>query len=272
VTLAKAYAKINLALVVGPLRADGLHEIVTVVQRVDLHDDVELEPARGLSVEGFPEDTLVERALDELATVADVAPDWHVRIEKRIPVAAGLGGGSADAAAALLLANALLPSPLALAQLHELAARVGSDVPCLLRVGPQLATGAGTDLTALELPSDYVVLLLLPQGHVKESTASVYRAFDERSGAEGFDERSDALRDALARVREPRDLRSLPASDLAASPLAGGLLRHGAFRVDVTGAGPVMYGLFEDDEAAARASRALEDVGATWLARPIAGP
>ena len=108
----KAYAKVNLALVVGELRPDGLHEVATVLQRIDLADDVELEPADGLTVEGFPEDTLVRTALERLAEEAGVEPAWRVRITKRIPVAAGLGGGSADAGAVLAAANAALERPL----------------------------------------------------------------------------------------------------------------------------------------------------------------
>ena len=109
---ARAYAKINLALVVGPLREDGKHEVVTVLQRIDLHDDIALAPADELVVDGFAGDAIVEKALEALARAAGVEPRWRVRIEKRIPVAAGLGGGSADAAAALLLTNALVPRPL----------------------------------------------------------------------------------------------------------------------------------------------------------------
>ena len=102
----RAFAKINLALVVGPRRADGKHEVVTVLQRIDLHDEIEVEPADALVVDGFADDTIVREALLALADVAGVAPRWRVRIEKRIPVAAGLGGGSSDAATALQLANA----------------------------------------------------------------------------------------------------------------------------------------------------------------------
>ena len=86
-----AAAKINLALVVGPRRDDGLHEVATVLQRIDLADRVAVEPAPRLRVEGFPEDTLVRSALEALAAAARVEPHWEARIRKRIPVAAGLG-------------------------------------------------------------------------------------------------------------------------------------------------------------------------------------
>src|SRR5512133_1450901 len=102
---ASASAKINLALVVGPRRDDGRHEVATVLQRIDLADRIAVEPARELSVKGFAEDTLLRRALEELAAAAGTEPRWAARIWKEIPVAAGLGGGSSDAATALRLAN-----------------------------------------------------------------------------------------------------------------------------------------------------------------------
>ena len=111
-TRASATAKVNLALVVGPARADGKHEVVTVLQRLALADRVELTPGDGLTVEGFAEDTLVRAALTSLALEAGVRPRWRARISKHIPVASGLGGGSSDAATALLLANATLDEPL----------------------------------------------------------------------------------------------------------------------------------------------------------------
>ena len=122
-------AKINLALVVGEARPDGFHEVATVMQRIDLLDRLSLEPDESFSVRGFADDTLVSLALERLAAAAGVEPRWRVRIEKRIPVAAGLGGGSADAAAALVLANQTLTDPLEADALAELAAGVGSDVP-----------------------------------------------------------------------------------------------------------------------------------------------
>jgi 4-diphosphocytidyl-2-C-methyl-D-erythritol kinase len=271
-TETRAPAKINLALVVGARRLDGKHEVATVLQAIDLCDDVALESAEELSVDGFAEDTLVRDALEAVAREAGVEPAWRARIEKRIPVAAGLGGGSSDAAAALQLANAMLGQPLSAEALHGIAARLGSDVPFFLTSGPQLATGDGSDLEPVTLPTGYVVLVVLPEGERKESTASVYASFDERAGEPGFERRRDHLLQALESVAGARDLAGLPPNDLAWSALSEELVRLGAFRADVTGAGPAVYGLFEDEPAARRAAGSLRRVGPTWLARPVREP
>jgi 4-diphosphocytidyl-2-C-methyl-D-erythritol kinase len=265
---APATAKLNLALVVGPHRADGRHEVTTVLQRLDLADRVAVEPGPELRVEGFPDDTLVRGALETLAAAAGTEPRWHVRIWKRIPVAAGLGGGSSDAATALRLANETLPSPLAPEKLHELAAGLGADVPFFLTSGPQLGEGSGAGLTPLELPQDYWVLLFLPHDARKESTAAVYAEFDARDGDNGFAERRAALEHGLAKVRRPRDLAALPPNDLASSPFAAELLELGAFRADVSGAGPVVYGLFHHREQPKSAERELRRHGRTWISVP----
>ncbi len=263
-----ATAKLNLALVVGPRLEEGKHEVATVLQRLDLADRVALEPAPRLRVEGFAEDTLVRAALESLASAAGVSPGWRARITKKIPVAAGLGGGSSDAATALRLANATLAQPLAPGRLHDLAAALGSDVAFFLSDGPQLGEGDGSRLTPLDLPQDYFVLLLLPLGPAKPSTAAVYERFDARAGEAGWPERRAALDAALAAVRRPRDLAALPPNDLVSSPLAEELLANGAFRADVTGAGPVLYGLFHHRAAALAAKRALARYGRVWFTVP----
>jgi 4-diphosphocytidyl-2-C-methyl-D-erythritol kinase len=256
-----APAKLNLALVVGPSRPDGRHEVVTVMQRISIADRIRLEPADELRVDGFAQDTLVARALERLAAASGAAHAWRVEIDKQIPVAAGLGGGSSDAAAALSLANGTLPRPLAGADLHELAAALGADVPFFLTEGPQLAEGDGTVLQPLALPQEYWVLVLLPHGETKGSTAAVYEAFD---GEDGFAERRGALLNALA----VGDLPALPPNDLASSPLADELRSLGAFRADVSGAGPAVYGLFVEQAEALAAHAALAERGRTWIAAP----
>ncbi len=210
-------AKINLALVVGPTRGDGKHEVATVLQRVDLGDRVTIAPAPTLAVSGFPGDTIVRDALTALASAAGVEPRWQATIAKRIPVAAGLGGGSSDAATALRLANGLLDRPLAPAELSALAATIGADVPFFLADGPQLGRGDGAELEPLELPQDYWIVLALPHGAVKRSTAEVYRSFDERAGhrrlggtaggpGAGARRRSACSRPRGAAVQRPRVL------------------------------------------------------------------
>jgi 4-diphosphocytidyl-2-C-methyl-D-erythritol kinase len=268
VTRAPSTAKLNLALVVGPSREDGRHEVATVLQRIDLADRVSVEPASALRVEGFPEDTLVRSALQSLAAAAGVEPRWEARIWKRIPVAAGLGGGSSDAATALRLANDTLTEPLPAEALGRLATRLGADVPFFLSSGPQLGEGVGADLTPLDLPQDYWIVLVLPRKAGKASTAAVYAAFDERRDEQGYPERRARLAEALSAVRRPRDLAHLPPNDLAFSPVADELRELGAFRADVTGAGPAVYGLFHHRDEAATAERRLRSRGRTWLTVP----
>ena len=267
-TRAAAPAKVNLALVAGPKREDGKHEIATVLQRIDLGDRITLVPSERLAVTGFPGDTIVHDALTRLAEAAGVPPRWQATIRKRIPVASGLGGGSSDAATALRLANATLPAPLSPPDLHALAAELGADVPFFLADGPQLGRGDGSELEPLDLPQDFWIVLVLPHAREKSSTAAVYDGFDRRGGADGWRDRLHELERTLAAVRRPRDLAALPPNDLASSPLADDLRRLGAFRADVTGAGPAVYGLFHHRRHADAARRALRAAGRTWLTVP----
>ncbi len=263
-----APGKVNLALVVGPIRDDGKHELITLYQRVALSDRLVVERASSLSVSGFADDTLVTRALAVLSAAAGETVTFSARIWKQVPVAAGLGGGSSDAATALRLANDLLDQPLGSERLVRLGAALGADVPFFLTDGPQLGSGDGTELSPVQLPQDYWILLLLPHGADKSSTAAVYADFDRRGGGDGFDRRRDELLEALAAVQRSRDLEHLPANDLVSSPLAGRLRELGAFRADVTGAGPTVYGLFLHEELARSAQHGLEGLGSTWITAP----
>ena len=261
---AQAPAKLNLALVVGPLRDDGKHEIVSLMAPLGLADQIELDSAEELRVTGFDDDTLVRGSLEALARAADTEPRWRVTIHKQIPVAAGLGGGSSDAAAALRLANETLDEPLSDERLHELAVALGADIPFFLSPGPKLAHGDGTVLEPFELSADFVVVILLVRGAAKSSTGAVYGEFDARGGERGFEARVAAFEHALHRG----DLADLPRNDLASSPHAARLEELGAFRADVTGAGPAVYGLFRDGDTAANAARALDPLGRVWVDKP----
>jgi 4-diphosphocytidyl-2-C-methyl-D-erythritol kinase len=268
-----APAKINLALLVGPRRADGFHEIATVLQRIDLCDSVTLEPAAELAVEGYRRDTLVRSALAKLAAEAGDGVAWHIQLEKRIPLAAGLGGGSADAGASLALANRTLRAPLPVDTLSALAAQVGADVPFFLTPGPKLAEGRGERLRALDLPQDYWVLIALPRFARKGSTADIYRRFDELGVPEEFETRRTRLLEALAGARRPRDFASFPPNDLGAASgrpaLVDELYERGAFRADVSGAGPAIYALFQHRPQAERAARGVRARARVWVVAPV---
>ncbi len=266
-------AKINLALLVGERRDDGLHEVATVLQRIDLCDRLELGPENGLAVEGFSGDTLVRSALEGLAAAAGVEPRWRVRLEKRIPLSAGLGGGSADAAAALALANATLRDPLPPDRLVAIAATVGSDVPFFLEPGPKLAEGAGERLTRIDLPQDFWIVVALLRGAAKHSSGAVYARHDELGAATGFGDRRSALLAALESCLTARDIAALPPNDLAAAAgrpaIVDELARAGAFRADVSGAGPAVYALFESRRQADAAARRARRSARVWVTTPV---
>ncbi|HXD54281.1 MAG TPA: hypothetical protein VN618_05980 [Solirubrobacteraceae bacterium] len=208
---ALAPAKINLGLFVGPVReSDGRHRLATVMQSISLADELILEaaPAGGVAdevicpeVPGPPEQNLAALALREFrARTGWQAPPLRLRIEKRIPVAAGLGGGSADAAAALRLAHAA--SGLGDEQLLlAIAAGLGADVPAQVSPGRWLAGGAGEQLTRLPAPRLAFGLLVLPADFAL-STAEVYAEADRlgltRDG-EAIARAHEELGDALAR-------------------------------------------------------------------------
>jgi 4-diphosphocytidyl-2-C-methyl-D-erythritol kinase len=210
----------------------------------------------------------VTAALRELAQAAGLEPRWHVRIEKKIPVASGLGGGSSDAATALRLANETLPESLPSEALLRIAAGLGSDVAFFLVDGPQLGSGDGSELEPVDIPQDFWVVVLLPRDAAKTSTADVYAAFDTRKDVVGFAERRQALLDGLARVERPRDLAGLPPNDLASSLLVEAIRATGAFRADASGAGPALYGLYHQRRDATAAGRTLRPLGRIWVAAP----
>jgi 4-diphosphocytidyl-2C-methyl-D-erythritol kinase len=168
----------------------------------------------------------------------------------------------------LRLANELRADPYPADELRTCARALGADVPYFLEDGPQLGTGDGSDLESLELPQDYWVLLVLPGTIAKSNTQQVYAEFDARRGERGYGERRAALLAALERVKRPRDLVELPPNDLASSPLARQLIALGAFRADVSGAGPTVYALFLHGHQARAAKNRISPEGRTWLTAP----
>ena len=167
-----APAKVNLALVVGPIRADGKHEVATVLERVELADTLGLREADATTVDGFPDDTLVRAALDAVSDASGTDAGAS-------PRGSSSGSPSPRASAAARATQpprwrsrtACSERPSRATRLHELASALGADVPFFLQEGPQLATGDGTTLEPIELPRDYAVLLALPNGVDQELDA-----------------------------------------------------------------------------------------------------
>lgn len=182
---AHAPAKINLVLNVGPRREDGFHELATVYQAISLFDEVTVNPAQelmveveGLGAEHVPTDgtNLAVRAVNALAERTGVDPRVRLRIRKNIPVAGGMAGGSADAAATLLACDALWGTTMTREELAEIAAELGSDVPFSLFGGTAVGTGRGEALTPVLARGSYSWVVVLTEDHL--STPAVYAELD----------------------------------------------------------------------------------------------
>jgi 4-diphosphocytidyl-2-C-methyl-D-erythritol kinase len=289
---ARAPAKVNAQLAVGPLRADGFHELRTVYLAVSLFDTVTAAPGERLAVTVtgidagvVPTDrrNLVWRAAELLAAHAGVRADATITIAKSIPAAAGLAGGSADAAAALVALDALWGTRAARADLDLLAAQLGSDVPFSLLGGVALGAGRGEQLSPVlaRTPSHWV-LGIAGDGL---STPAVYAELD-RLRALGTVPGGEPLASAdpvIAALRNgpPSALAGVLSNDLQAPALAlrpalGRALTAataaGALTALVSGSGPTVAALAQDEQAAIRLAAELAGAGVFRTVRAVHGP
>jgi 4-diphosphocytidyl-2-C-methyl-D-erythritol kinase len=254
-------AKVNLGLWVGRKRADGFHDIVTVVAPVDLADRIAITRTRaGIEVScdspGAPSgpDNLAWRAAAAFFAAARVTEGCRIDIAKRIPVGGGLGGGSANAATVLTGLNRLFGVPLDRRRLRELGAPLGSDVPAFLIGGPAIARGRGDRLRRIRLPR--INLLLCFPGH-PVSTAWAYAEIDrQRRAGKGLTRpvispkilcaalrrnEPDKVAAQLKNSFEPVVFRRFPTLRRAKEQL----LRHGALAASLSGSGSTVYGLVQ---------------------------
>jgi 4-diphosphocytidyl-2-C-methyl-D-erythritol kinase len=263
----RAPAKLNLCLFVGPLRADGLHEIGSIFEPLELADILRVSEAEDAGDEvvcrQIPGPNLVEKALAAMRESGWESPPLRVEVEKRVPIAAGLGGGSADAAAVLRLARGELEG------IRTLAASVGADVPSQLQPRPCLVSGAGEVVEPIQPPGDHGVVLV-PQS-MGLTTAEVYAEADRLGLSRGEAEIEvirRKLRDAVAEGASPLSypehlINDLEQAAISLRPEIGDALAAlsgaGAAHAMVTGSGPTAFGLFGDRAAADRAAAALAE-------------
>ena len=271
--LLRACAKVNYALEVKGLRGDGYHEISSVLQSVSLADELEIERSRGgfelfFEPEGVEigplEENTVYKAWALLWETSGHELPTRIRLHKKIPAGAGLGGGSADAAAVLVGMNELFDLGLDAEQLRTIGARIGADVPFCLSGGTALAQGVGETLTPLPAPPAHRLLIAKPERGA--DTGGIYRAYDERDsgGIASADQVVAALRSgsltelagALGNDLEPVTTRLVP--EVAAHKRE--MLRAGALGAATTGTGTAIYGIFDaesgDSPAAVASLRA----------------
>ncbi|MBF6215312.1 4-(cytidine 5'-diphospho)-2-C-methyl-D-erythritol kinase [Nocardia puris] len=285
----RAPSKVNLHLGVGDLRPDGYHDLTTVFQALSLGDDLELAPAAALTVrvtgEGaseVPTDraNLVWKAAVRLAHLAGRAPLVEITIAKGIPVAGGMAGGSADAAAALVGLNELWDIGLSRDELSSVAAELGSDVPFALHGGTALGTGRGERLLPVLSRNTFHWVLALAKGGL--STPSVFAELD-RLREQGDPPRlgePQQLMQALA-SGDPHQLAPLLGNDLQAAAvslrpelrrtLRGGVTA-GALAGLVSGSGPTCAFLCESEEAAVSVAAELAGAGVARGIRTANGP
>jgi 4-diphosphocytidyl-2-C-methyl-D-erythritol kinase len=271
-----SYAKVNLGLEVLGTRDDGYHELRTLFQTVDLHDDVHLRPTRrDISVRcahpAVPEDAtnLAWRAADALRRHARVAAGVEIRIEKRIPVAGGLGGGSSNAAATLLALDHLWGVGLGLDGLQPLARRLGADVPYFLYGGTALGLARGDEIYPLRRQVRAHVVIVDPGRPV--STAAVFARVDASLTPR---ENSNTIFRFVSRDLEGKEAFPVLANDLERAALEeapdlarvvgrirDALVREGALLASLSGSGSSYFGVFDDPQRARRAHATLASQG-----------
>jgi len=278
-----APAKINLYLAVGARRSDGLHEVETVMQSVSLADELIVDPAGVVSFDvepagAAPEDdsNLVVKAVRAIAGAAGRSEGAAIRLLKRIPSGAGLGGGSADAAATLVALNELWSCGISRKALEKIGAGIGADVPFCVRGGTAVGSGAGERIGPLVVREVLSWVIAMPPAPL--STAEVYEAHDALDGSDRLESDPSELADALARGELSR-IASLLRNDLEEAAAASmpslllirdALAGAGALGVVMSGSGSAWCGLARSAAHAEEIASAVRaNVDRVWVVRSL---
>ena len=276
-----ALAKVNLALSVRGLRSDGYHQIESVMQTIDLADEVRIRPLRwGLRLTCHPslsiplDRNLAYKAAELFFRVTSLRGGAEIVIRKRIPVAAGLGGGSADAAATLILLNDAHGNPLSPLQLEELGGQLGSDVPFAMRQGTAWVAGRGEQVTSLTHSCSFHLVLAKPVGTFL-STRDVYTRYQPK-------EESPNTMPAIVKALKSNDIATMAGllfNDLeetacrmlpSIASIKQELRQQGAVVALLSGSGPTVFGVFQQENEAVRVAQTLAAKGYwTVAAHPV---
>lgn len=291
VAIADAPGKVNLFFKVGPLNEDGFHDVASLYLAVNLRETVtaQLSTEYAVKVSGSlgdfqllavptDESNLVVKVAKQIKALAGTPEAIKVAlgIDKHVPVAGGMGGGSADAAAALVAVNQLLAASLDDEKLHEIAAELGSDVPFSLTGGAAIGLGKGDQLTAVEgVAPIHLVLIFDEQGL---STPQVYKRLDELRASRAEQIESPEINRNILRALQngnPFEIAELLHNDLEEAALSlrpdlqikmTTVLQHGAIRAMVSGSGPTILALAASEVAAEQIARSLRELGYNAIA------
>jgi 4-diphosphocytidyl-2-C-methyl-D-erythritol kinase len=260
----QAPAKLNVMLKVTGKRADGYHNIVSVMVPVSLYDDIEVCMAEtagiGLTCRGLPlpsgSENLAVRAAEAFYREAEISPRMHLTLDKKIPVAAGLGGGSSDAAYTLLALNDLHGRPLPFARLIKIASELGADVPFFLYQKPCLATGIGDVLEPMNSwPTLWYLIVMPPHA---APTAWVYRNLKLELTSNTTQDILNPLKKQpfeISRLLE-NDLEKVTASHFPVIlTIKKALIEAGARGASMSGSGPSVFGVFTETDRLSDAAR-----------------
>jgi 4-diphosphocytidyl-2-C-methyl-D-erythritol kinase len=276
----KAYAKINLGLRVGPKRSDGYHDIETVFHRVNIFDELLLSLSKGISLTcnacnlPFGEENLCVRAARLLQEKCNVSDGVQIQLRKNIPIGAGLGGGSSDAATTLLGLDRLWNLNLAEDQLRHFALTLGSDVPYFMGTGSAFATGRGEELEYFSLDLPFWIVVVYANIHI--ATAWAYQQFDMANGT--AKQNGVRMKDVLSELlKAPQRVATFLPNDFESvvvqhHPAVGQIKKMlydlGAEFAQMSGSGSSVFGLFSDEKAAAHAKEKLNKERQTFLTPP----
>jgi 4-diphosphocytidyl-2-C-methyl-D-erythritol kinase len=275
--LIRSFAKVNLALAVIGKRADGFHEIRTVFQSINLHDELEIRPASSLrlSCPDLPsvpmEDNTVWRAAASLARATATTSGAEIILKKRIPAGSGLGGGSSNAVAALLGLCRFWRLEVSAAELRPLAAAIGSDVPFFLQGGTALGIGRGEEIYPLpEIPPAHLVVIYpgvhIATGAAYQSLSLMLTSRQSPPNIQGFCGRLVDQTGCLAEIFNDFETSILPAYP-AVRKAKDFLSERGATATLLSGSGSSVFGFFSDEESALAASRGA-NARDSWRAFP----